>query len=428
MENKKLKFPEGFLWGAATSAHQVEGGNKNDWTEWEKKNAERLAEEAPKKYADWQIKKFPEMLTPENYISGRACDHYNRYEEDFDIAKELGHNAHRFSIEWSRIEPSEGKFDEKEIEHYRKVILALRERGMEPFVTLWHWTEPVWFAEKGGWANKKSVEYFSRFVEKVVGEYKDLVKFWIVVNEPNVGLGFGYFLGSQPPAKKNPASFLKAYFNMLKAYKKIYVQIHEIDPETMVGHALSFMVYQSSLWSPIAKVLVFFPEYCSKYFAKKTMAHVDFIGCNYYKNFNLSLRKKKKSQNEMTDLGWDIYPKGIYDTMLTLKKYNLPVYITENGLADGDDSRRPEYIKNHLIWLHRAIEEGVDIRGYFYWSLLDNFEFPDARGFWPRFGLIEIDYSARGGSASGGKTLSRKIRPSAWEYAKICKNNELELK
>ena len=158
MSERQTTFPKDFLWGAATSAHQVEGGNRNDWSEWEKKNAEKLAKDAPKRFADWQVKKFPEMLTSENYISGAACDHYNRYEKDFDIAKELGHNAHRFSIEWSRIEPEEGKFDEKEVEHYRKVIQAIRDRGMEPFVTLWHWTNPLWISEIGGWENKKTID------------------------------------------------------------------------------------------------------------------------------------------------------------------------------------------------------------------------------------------------------------------------------
>src|SRR4030042_6885352 len=137
-ENKTLKFPNGFFWGAATSAHQVEGNNHNDWTEWEKANAKRLACEAKAKWQPWQKEKFPEMFIPQNYISGRACDHFNRFEEDFDIAKSLGHSAHRFSIEWSRIEPEEGKFNEEAIAHYRKVISALRERGIEPFVTLWH--------------------------------------------------------------------------------------------------------------------------------------------------------------------------------------------------------------------------------------------------------------------------------------------------
>ena len=152
--SKILKFPKNFLWGAATSAHQVEGGNKNDWSEWEKNNAKKLAKKAKDNYQSWQKEKFPEMFDEKNYISGIACDHYHKFKEDFDLAKSLGHNAHRFSIEWSRIEPEEGKFNEKEIEHYKQVILALRERGVEPFVTLWHWTIPIWLAKKGGWFNK----------------------------------------------------------------------------------------------------------------------------------------------------------------------------------------------------------------------------------------------------------------------------------
>jgi len=148
-KNTKSNFPSGFYWGAATSAHQVEGGNINDWSRWEKQNAGKLAKKAGRHWNVQHKKKFPEMLNPENYISGKACDHYNHYEEDFDIAKKLGHNAHRFSIEWSRIEPEEGKFNQNEIEHYRKVIRALKERNLEPFVTLWHFTCPTWFADQG---------------------------------------------------------------------------------------------------------------------------------------------------------------------------------------------------------------------------------------------------------------------------------------
>ena len=245
---KKLQFPKNFLWGSATSAHQVEGGTNNQWTQWEKDNAQRLADEAKTKWQPWQQEHFPEMFEKENYISGSACDHYNRYEQDFDLAKQLGQNAHRFSIEWSRIEPEEGKFDEKEIEHYRRVLRALRERGIEPFVTLWHWTEPIWFNEQGGWTNKKSVEYFSRFVEKVVSEYKDLAKFWIVINEANVGIGYGYLLGSQPPARKGLVNFFKAYFNLLTAFEKSNLIIREIDKNAEIGIANSITHYEAKIF------------------------------------------------------------------------------------------------------------------------------------------------------------------------------------
>lgn len=419
MQNNKqiLKFPKGFLWGAATSSHQVEGGNKNNWSEWEEKNAERLAKEAKDKWQKWQQEKFPEMFDPQNYISGRACDHYNRYEEDFDLAKSGGHNAHRFSIEWSRIEPEEGKFDEREIEHYRKVILALRERGMEPFVTLWHWTDPIWITKMGGWENKKTIDYFLRYVEKMVSEYKDLVKFWIVVNEPNVGIGFGYLTGAQPPAKKNLISFLKAYFNLLSAYKKAYKIIHEIDNIARVGFAHSYYIYEAELWKPINKITVSILTFFSNYFARKIRGYEDFIGCNYYTRMVFSRKKRSISDENLTDLNWEMYPEGIYNILSSLKKYNLPVYITENGLADAEDSRREKFIRDHLRQVYKAIEGGVDVRGYIHWSLLDNYEFPEVRGFWPRFGLIEIDY----------KTLERKPRKSFYEYAKICKNNELKI-
>jgi beta-glucosidase len=415
MEPKELKFPEKFYWGAATAAHQVEGGNVNDWSEWEKANAKRLSEEASDKWQEWQKDQFQEMFSPNNYISGAACDHYNLFEKDFDIAKSLGHNAHRFSIEWSRIEPEEGKFNEKEIEHYRQVIQALKSRDIEPFVTLWHWTEPVWLGKMGGWTNKKSVDCFVRFVEKIVGEFKNDVKFWIAVNEPNVSIGFGYLLGSQPPGKKGPINFLRAYFNLLSAYKRAYRKIHEIDSGSNVSFAHSFTDYQLNIWKPINKLIVSCVKFFSNYFINHLSGQYDFVCCNYYSRYIIPFGKKNISPDSMTDLGWEIYPEGIYNVLKYAKKYNKPIYITENGLADATDAKRGKFITEHLKFVHQAISEGIDVRGYFHWSLLDNFEFPDMRGFWPRFGLVEVDY----------QTQERKIRPSAWEYKKIIENNAL---
>lgn len=413
-ENNNLSnFPKGFLWGASTSSHQVEGNTYNNWTQWEKDNAERLSIEAKSKWADWQQKKFPEMFLPENYISGIACDHYNRFEADFDLAKEGGHNAHRFSIEWSRIEPEEGKFDEKEIEHYRDVLMALRSRGIEPFVTLWHWTEPIWFTETGGWTNKKSIEYFQRFVEKVVSEYKSLVKFWVVINEPNVSVGFGYLRGSQPPAKKGLINFLRAYFNLLTAFKKASSSIKKIDAVAEIGVANSVTHYDVKIFPGLYFLTVSIVEFFSKYFLRKAIPYCTFVGCNYYSRYIISSDKKDITPEKRNDLGWEIYPKGIYYVLKSLKKYKLPVYITENGLADAADEKRPKFLADHIFWMKKAIAEGVDVRGYFHWSLLDNFEFPDMRGFWPRFGLIEIDY----------KTLERKPRKSFYVYKEIIKNN-----
>lgn len=416
MLKTKLKFPKGFFWGAATSAHQVEGGMKNNWIQWEKANANRLIYEAKLKWDNWQQKKFPEMFKKDNYISGQACDHYHNFEKDFDLASELGHNAHRFSIEWSRIEPMEGNFDEKEIEHYRQVILALKARGIEPFITLWHWTEPIWFEDAGGWINKKSVEYFLRFVEKIVSEYKDLVKFWIIVNEPNVGMGFGYFKGTQPPGKKGIINFLKGYFNLLEAFSVSAKKIKKIDGKAQIGVANSITKYEVKILIGFDDWIVSLIEFFSRYFLRATISNCTFIGCNYYSKRSIGWKKNKVLKENKTDLGWEIYPEGIYAILKSLKKYKLPIYITENGLADAQDEKRERFIREHLYYIHKAIQDGIDVRGYLYWSLLDNYEFPEMRGFWPRFGLIEIDY----------ETQKRKIRSSALKYAKICKSNELD--
>src|SRR3989344_4328519 len=210
-----------FYWGASTSSHQVEGNTHNDWTEWERKNADRLAEGAHLKFGClgkiWERVRV-QAEHPENYLSGSACDHYRRFKDDFDMARSLGHNAHRFSLEWSRIEPEEGKFDEKEIEHYRDVIKALRERGMEPFVTLWHWTLPLWVRNQGGWENKKTIADFARYCEKIITSLHG-VKFWITINEPEMYAGQSYFMGIWPPQKKSIYSVIRVYNVLAKAHK-----------------------------------------------------------------------------------------------------------------------------------------------------------------------------------------------------------------
>lgn len=416
-EKKILKFPDGFLWGAATSAHQVEGGNVNDWSKWEKKNARRLAKEAKTKWAPWQQKRFPEMFDPKNYISGQACEHYHRYEEDFDDAESLGLNAFHISIEWSRIEPREGKFDEREIEHYRRVLKAIHARGMEPFVCLWHYTLPLWLAKKKGVLNKKFPEYFAKYSEFVVKNLGNVCKFWITLNEPSVVISHSYIAGIRPPEKKNLWLAWLAYRKIMRVHNFAYRAIKGISKDYQVGfanHIKYFEPYKKN--SPLDRLLVRIADYFGNWiFYDLSKGKNDFIALQHYFKFNLKFPGKTiiKSKN-LNDLGWEIYPEGIYHVIKDLKKYNLPIYITECGLADAKDVRREKYIKDNLYWIHKAISEGADVRGYFYWSLLDNFEWD--KGFWPRFGLVEMEY----------KTMERKIRPSAWEYAKICKNNYLE--
>lgn len=410
----KYKFPKNFLWGAATSAHQVEGDNHNDWSKWEKENAEKLAREAKTKYAKWQQEKFPEMFNPANYISGEAANHYNLYEKDFDIAKSLGHNSHRFSIEWSRIEPEEGEFNEKEIEHYRQVVKALRARGMEPFVTLWHWPLPVWLSAKGGWESKKIADYFERYAGKMAKEIPD-IKFWITLNEPEVYASHSYLSGNWTPQKRNYFVYRRVIRNLVKAHKKAYTVIKSVQPDSKIGiakHNLYFEAYKNRLVNKFLKKIS--DMWWNEWFLKKIKKHQDVIGVNNYHHNRINYGFNKNENKKISDMAWELYPESLAFVVRDLAKYKLPIYVAEHGLADADDSRREWFLTESLKHLQCAIQEGVPVKGYTHWSLLDNFEWD--KGFWPRFGLVEIDY----------KTMGRRIRNSAQTYAKICQSNELE--
>lgn len=396
---KDIKFPKGFFWGSATSSYQVEGGiNNNDWAQAAK-----------------------EGLVPD---AGRACDHFNRYKEDFDIAKSLGQNAHRFSLEWARIEPEEGKFDESAIKHYRDVIAELKSRDIEPFVTLWHWTLPLWVVQKGGWLNGKTIDFFLVYVNKILDSFGNEIKFFIPINEPTVYTGHAYIIGIFPPKIKNYIAGNKVLKNLLTAHRKTYALIHKkLGPDVKIGIAHNLHWHlpyrQSSPFDRLAaRILDYVRDNRSLDWAK---GYEDFIGLNYYYRdcikFSFNGRGKfglidiKNPNQDVSDIGWDIAPEGIYWVLKKLKPKKLPIYITENGIADSADKKRGRYIKTHLEWAHKAIEDGVDVRGYFHWSLLDNFEW--AYGFSPRFGLVEIDY----------QTMERRIRPSAYFYRDVCLEN-----
>lgn len=396
----QINFPKNFLWGAATASHQVEGNNHNDWSEWEKSEERKAflrSEGLVKKYG------------LENFISGRAADHYNHFQEDFRIAKELGHNATRFSIEWSRIEPEEGHFDEKEIEHYRQVVVTLQELGIEPFVSVWHWPVPLWLRDKGGWQNNKTTDYFARYAEKLSASLGKNVQFWITLNEPEIYTNNSYLAGVWPPQKKNLFVYLRVLHNLIKAHKKAYEVIKKMNPESKIGIAknnIYFEAYQNRLVNRVLKK--FIDWWWNFYFLNRIRNHQDFIGLNHYFHNRINYGFNKNENKKISDMGWELYPEAIYYVLKDLKRFNKPIYITENGLADGGDKKRGWFIFESLKNISRAIDEGVDVRGYLHWSLMDNFEWD--KGFWPRFGLLEIDY----------KTLERKIRPSAKFYRDIC--------
>ena len=396
---KILKFPKGFLWGVSTSAYQVEGGINNDWSQWEK------SKEKDENSSD--------------FICGLACDSYNRYQEDFALVKNLNCGAYRIGIEWARLEPAEGQFNQAEVEHYRKVLLAFREKGIKSVVTLWHWTNPAWFQARGGWRSREAVKLFLPYVELVVRELGDLIDYWATINEPMVYLSNSYVAGKWPPLEQNIFKAWKAYNNLAKAHRESYKIIHQNHPRAEVGLTMLANFFEpAEKWNLIEIIFSKLADYYwNDRLVKKLKGKYDFLGLDYYFHDRVIWRPpfKKNLNKEVTDMGWEIYPAGIYQVLKNYSKFKKPLFIMENGLADASDQKREKFIIDHLSYVHRALEDGVDVRGYFHWSLLDNFEW--SSGFGPKFGLYSVDR----------KTFARKPRPSAKVYAEICKNNEVRV-
>jgi len=385
--------------------------------------------------------------------SGKASSHYSLFEKDFDLAKTLGQNAHRFSMEWSRIEPREGEWNEEAVRHYQKVIETLREKGLEPIVTLHHFTNPTWFLDRGGWANPALLGFFERYVRKAVESCGTGVRYWITINEPLVYLFQGYITGLWPPGEKSFDTALTVCRNMLLGHQLAYRAIHEVsrkkwDARPCVSIATHLVKYTPCGQRPLLDSLstwlrhrfvnrfpleslvsgfLFFPGlFFEKLLFKKSL---DFIGVNYYRREHIHYAGHQfpgffgepcpanhhPTHTGLTEMGWEVYPYGFYEALLSLKRYRLPIMITENGLADSGDRLRWPFIQSHLLELARAMKGGVRVMGYLYWSLLDNFEWSD--GFRPRFGLVEVDY----------RTQERKIRRSARLFAEICLKNRITI-
>lgn len=405
----KLKFPNNFFWGASISSHQVEGGVFNNWTEWEKKNSNRLALESKNRswLRNWsEIKDF--ASDPNNYISGSGADHYNRYLEDFTLAKNLNLNAIRFSFEWSRIQPNESTFDKEAINHYKRYVFKLKEFGFEPFATIWHWSLPIWFEGKGGFENPENLRYFEKYVEILANEFSQDIKFWIVHNEPRIYTSESFLNGRWPPQKKSVFTYLKVLMNLQKAHFKAYDILKLINPNLQIGIAENIASYTSkgNIFDQLARIIF---NWYELRIIRMYKSKLDFIGLNYYFHRHLNkLRLSKLGEDINTsDLGWELYPQGIKSPLLKLKSMGKPIIITENGLADSKDKHRSWFLKLTIKSIAETIRDGVDVRGYLHWSLIDNFEWDS--GFWPRFGLIEIDF----------KNKSRKIRKSGFLYSEI---------
>lgn len=383
------KFPPDFLWGVAHSSHQVEGNSKgNDWWDWEQKG----------KTKD---------------LSGWACDSWNRYPLDNKLAEDLGCNAFRISLEWFRIEPKKGEFSAAGIEHYRKLLKDMKKRGLKRVVTLWHWTSPLWFVEDGGWSDKRAVGHFSSYCQKVMEELGDEVDLFLTINEPRLPLNRGYLTGGFPPGKQNPFLFFKARRNMIDAHRKCYDICKKTRPNIPVGVTQFCNIFEyknpkSFFWGFIKTM----EKKYNWYFQDNIKDKQDFIGVNYYFAMELSFLppfvKMKNVDKELTEMGWGVYPNGLFEVLMTgWKRFKKPVYIFENGIADEKDARRAKYVKIHTEAVNDAIAGGAEVKGYFYWSLLDNFEW--RLGYGPKFGLCAVDRD----------TMERIPRKSYFEYKKL---------
>lgn len=413
-------LPAGFLWGASTAAHQVEGHQHNNWSRWEPRVADQLAADADRRLHGvvprWELIK-DEATSPDNYISGDAADHYHRFEEDFDILEELNLNAYRFSIEWSRIEPECGQFDQEALDHYEAVVDALLERGIEPFIMLHHFTNPVWLDEMGGWHNSGTPELFARYAQVVAERLEDKVQHWITINEAHTYTFMKYLLGDMwptwPDAEFSLVRAWRARRYFAQAHKQARQQIQTINPDAQVGfvHTGELFCGSGFISDRIARFIQYFANH---FMVRPVKGLCDFIPLHYYSTWRISpgfSHPKNWVQPQDTgaqsDAGWSIEPEGIHEAIRMYQHKQLPIYIDENGVADAKDEYREEFITRTVQALQHAIQDGADVRGYFHWSLLDNFEWGE--GYWPKMGLVDVDR----------QTQERRIRDSAYVYRDI---------
>jgi beta-glucosidase len=445
------QFPKKFIWGAATAAYQIEGAT---------------AEEG-RGASIWDTYSHIPGNVNNNENGDIACDHYHKYKEDVQIMKEMGLKGYRFSISWSRIFPQGyGKINQKGIDFYNSLIDELLKNKIEPIATLYHWDLPQALQDIGGWGNREIIEYFNEYANCMYKNYGDRVKKWITLNEPFVTAFIGNFIGRHAPGFKDLSLAVQVSHHLILSHARavesykilneregrigIALDLHPISPATDLeddkeASVLSDDYHNRWFLDPVLKGK--YPEKLFNLYKENINSPVilsndmdiisknrcDFLGINYY--FRMIIKKSDnhpilRFENIMpidairTEMDWEVYPKGIYDLLIKIKnEYNNPeVYITENGAAfkddkfkDGiiDDKDRLDYIQKHIKELHNSIKDGVNLKGYYLWSLMDNFEW--AYGFSKRFGLIRVDYN----------TQERIWKKSAFWYKEFIKNNGL---
>ena len=420
-----IYFPNNFMWGTATAAHQVEGNNtNNNWYNWEH-----------------QKDSNGKSRIHNNDKSGIAANHWNLYKNDIGLMKNLGVKYYRFSVEWSKIEPEIGVIDKNALDHYRNVCIALIDSGLTPVITLHHFTHPMWFENLGGFEKEENIKYFIQFSEIVFNRLSDIVPIWCTINEPAVYVSQGYFNGVFPPGKKDPLLAGNVMKNLLNTHVRVYRHLKTLPngDDVQIG-----LVKNITQFDPLRRWHIldwYFSRILNNVFTNSSlnllsrgefdfylpgMANIshknseainslDFIGLNYYSRmhvkghlspvapFTFELRPK----DTQTDMPYAIYPEGFFRAVKTISKLNVPIIITENGIADDKDDRRNLFIKRYLYALYKSIMDGYDIRGYFYWSLMDNFEWSE--GYMMKFGLYEVDFT----------TQERKLRSGSRAFTTI---------
>ena len=422
MPEATFHFPTGFRWGVATAAHQVEGNNaNNDWWTWER--------------GEGHIK--------QGAISGLACNWWENAEADFDRAAALGVNALRLSVEWSRVEPHRGTFDETALNRYIEMVRGLQGRDIEPMVTLHHFTNPRWLADQGGWENQETIDFFARFVQRVAKALAPHCDLWCTINEPNVYAHQSYVTGEWPPGASDFRVAMRVIRNLLLGHAAAYRMIHEVQPDARVGFAHNMRIFDPARpKSPLDRLVtrVLDKTYNRSILlslkrgiwslplgfglALKLRETLDWIGLNYYTREMVAFDRSRSEEGfsrrfhaedaELLDGGYgEFYPEGMLRCLNRLARLDLPIYVTENGIPDADDDQRPRQILTHLHQLWQAIQRCYPVMGYYHWTLVDNFEWSE--GWTLRFGLIELD----------PRTQGRTPRRSAEVYGNLIRANAI---
>jgi len=387
-------FPDGFSWGTATAAHQIEGGNtNNDWWAFEHTPGSRCAES-----------------------SCDACDSYLRWEEDADLVAGLGLDNYRFSVEWSRIEPADGEISRAALEHYRRQCIGLRERGVDPVVTFHHFTTPLWLTARGGWETGLAVERFGRFCTVVAEALGDVMTRACTLNEPNIVATMGWHAGMFPPGKTDIELSRAVAGHLIDAHRLAVEAIRAAAPGVPVGLTLAMTDYQPTAGGE--ERLESIRHHAEDVFLDATEGD-DFLGVQVYTRMLIGPDGWAGYEDgvPVLDMGYEFYPASLGNCLRRAWSYTggaLPLLVTENGIGTTDDEQRIDYVRQALAGVLDAVAEGIDVRGYTYWSLLDNFEW--AFGYKPRFGIVSVDR----------ETFARMAKPSAAWLASVAAANALD--